>query len=155
MSKHEFMNQLRSALAGEIPEREILSYLNYYEDYFNENRSREREVIEELGEPRLLAKTIIESYQSKNQGSRLKNQNATYSREDNSNENEQPPYQFLFHTDGKIPLKYKVYGIVGSVFALFILFLLLRLVFALAVRVVLPILLLVLVIMGISYLSKK
>lgn len=155
MSKYEFMNQLKMALEGQIPEKEVFSYLSYYEDYFKQNQTREKEVIEELGEPRLLAKTIIESYQSKNQESKLKRGYANGKSDGDRGEEEQLGYRFMFQTNGKLPLKYKIYGIIGLVFIIFILYLLLRVVFTLAIKVVLPILILVLVIMGISYLSKK
>ena len=65
MSKNEFLELLRAALSGEIPDLEIESNMKYYEDYIRTEGSKtsEEEVINQLGDPRLIAKTIIDTYQ--------------------------------------------------------------------------------------------
>lgn len=65
MTKNDFLNQLRITLNGELPETEIDSNLKFYEDYINtKNReTEENNVMEQLGDPRLIGKTIIETYQ--------------------------------------------------------------------------------------------
>jgi len=65
MSKNEFLELLRAALSGEIPGLEIESNMKYYEDYIRTEGSKtsEEEVINQLGDPRLIAKTIIDTYQ--------------------------------------------------------------------------------------------
>ncbi len=65
MSKTEFIAELRAALAGELPENEIENNINYYESYIREQAlsNSEEQVLELLGDPRLIAKTIIETYQ--------------------------------------------------------------------------------------------
>lgn len=64
MNKSEFLDRLRTALNGKIAPNQVQEHVNYYEEYINTQirmgRS-EQEVFESLGEPRLIAKTIIET----------------------------------------------------------------------------------------------
>lgn len=60
----EFLRKLRSALSGEIPEHEIEQNLNYYADYFiaqANNGKNEAQILEELGDPSLIARSIIDA----------------------------------------------------------------------------------------------
>ncbi len=64
MTKKQFLLELRDFLNGRVEEREITRQVHYYEDYINSQVAGGKEeslVIEELGDPRLLAKTIIAS----------------------------------------------------------------------------------------------
>lgn len=65
MTKEEFVNGLRTALTGEIPDNEVYTNIRFYEDYIKDKcrTEEEVEVISQLGDPRLIAKTIIETYQ--------------------------------------------------------------------------------------------
>lgn len=63
MSKKEFLAILQETLAGQIPEDEIANQLDYYKSYINDSDS-EKQVLEELGDPRLIARTIITSYEA-------------------------------------------------------------------------------------------
>lgn len=64
MSKQEFIDKLRAALNGRISPGAVADNVNYYEDYINmeirKGRS-EAEVLQMLGEPRLIARTIVET----------------------------------------------------------------------------------------------
>lgn len=64
MNKQEFMERLRAALNGRIAPGLVLDHLNYYEDYINMEIRKgrtEAEVVQMLGDPRLIARTIIET----------------------------------------------------------------------------------------------
>lgn len=64
MTKQRFLEGLKEALTGELSAGEINNQLLYYERYINEQVAlgkSEQQVLEELGEPRLIAKTIIET----------------------------------------------------------------------------------------------
>ncbi len=65
MTKHDFLNQLKTSLAGEVPDSEVDSNIKFYDDYINmkSTENTEDNVMEKLGDPRLIAKTIIETYQ--------------------------------------------------------------------------------------------
>ena len=64
MRKAEFLKELEEALSGEVPAAVMRENLNYYSQYISaeclKGRSEE-EVIREIGSPRLIAKTIIDS----------------------------------------------------------------------------------------------
>mgnify|MGYP004706568335 FL=1 len=64
MRKTEFLQELREALDGEVSASVIQSNISYYDQYIRQEAAkgrREEEVIEEIGSPRLIAKTIIDS----------------------------------------------------------------------------------------------
>lgn len=64
MNRQEFLTELRIALQGQVDQATIRDNLEYYENYIMQEARKgrsEQEVIDELGNPRLLAKTIISS----------------------------------------------------------------------------------------------
>ena len=64
MSKNEFLTILRGQLTGKIPTSEVASQIDYYEAYISGQMAKgvsEETVVEELGDPRLIAKTLIDS----------------------------------------------------------------------------------------------
>lgn len=64
MRKADFLQELRETLQGEVPAAVIQENLNYYDSYISQEVSsgrREEAVIDEIGSPRLIAKTIIDS----------------------------------------------------------------------------------------------
>lgn len=62
MNKQEFLSILNMSLSGEISTANVEDHINYYNHYINSNKpGREEETIQELGDPRLIAKTIIET----------------------------------------------------------------------------------------------
>lgn len=62
MTKQQFLSELRMALEGNIPSQEIEENIRYYASYFQESGKTEREVCEELGDPRLIARSLIDSF---------------------------------------------------------------------------------------------
>lgn len=64
MDKYEFINTLRTALTGKVPATTVEDNVQYYEEYIEiqlRQGKDEGEVLKTLGDPRLLAKTIIEA----------------------------------------------------------------------------------------------
>lgn len=64
MTKYEFIDRLRAALSISLNYNTVNENVRYYEDYIDTQIRQgrtEREVLEELGDPRLIAKTIIEA----------------------------------------------------------------------------------------------
>ncbi|MCR5271790.1 MAG: DUF1700 domain-containing protein [Lachnospiraceae bacterium] len=65
MNKETFLRELRTALLHKIPAGAITEQVNYYDNYIMEETRKgasESEVIEKLGEPNILAKSIISTY---------------------------------------------------------------------------------------------
>lgn len=62
MTKQEFIEKLRLALNGKVPGNVITENIQYYEEYINteiRKGKNEEEVLAALGDPRLIARTII------------------------------------------------------------------------------------------------
>ncbi len=64
MNREEFLQGLQSALSGEVPQNVVQENLRYYDDYIRGERQKgrtEEDVMSELGDPRLIARTIIDT----------------------------------------------------------------------------------------------
>ena len=64
MDRKEFLDILRGQFAGNMQEGKAAAHVRYYEDYIQSQvrgGRPEREVLEELGDPRLIAKTLIDT----------------------------------------------------------------------------------------------
>lgn len=68
MEKTEFLEQLRQSLSGRIEADKVTDHLRYYEDYINTQMRlgrTENEVLDSLGSPRLIARTITDTQKDK------------------------------------------------------------------------------------------
>ena len=68
MTKREFLDKLKKALANDLSGNVIRDNVDYYNDYITEEvrkGRKESEVIEELGDPWAIAKNIITSEEIK------------------------------------------------------------------------------------------
>lgn len=64
MSKLEFTDQLRQCLNGRLDAEQIADYLTYYNEYIDTQLATgktEAEIMQELGSPRLIARTILDA----------------------------------------------------------------------------------------------
>lgn len=64
MNREEFLEGLRKALSGQIPPSAVQENLRYYDDYIRTEVRKgrtEKEVMEELGDPRLIARSIVDA----------------------------------------------------------------------------------------------
>lgn len=98
MSREEFLEILNIQLQGEIPSNEISQHLAYYHNFIEQKIRQgqsEANVLEELGDPRLIAKTLIDTEDVPNvRGYR---QNYAYSAEeakDQTAQEEEPQENF-------------------------------------------------------------
>ena len=90
MNKSEFLKKLKEALQQSVSDGDIKNQLDYYDQYINDEVKKgrtEKEVVEELGDPRLIAKTIttVSKAGGSDQGSNGNNVNDD--NDDNSSEN--------------------------------------------------------------------
>lgn len=68
MTRNEFLDGLKESLQGEVAEQVILDQLQYYRSYIDGqvvSGRPESEVLDELGSPRLIARTIIDSEEAR------------------------------------------------------------------------------------------
>lgn len=64
MNRAEFLDTLRSQLSGQMHEGKVAAHVRYYEDYIQSQvRSgrNEQDVLAELGDPRLIARTLLDT----------------------------------------------------------------------------------------------
>lgn len=64
MTRSEFLSQLREALQGDLSSSTVQENVNYYNSYISEEVAkgkREEEVLQMLGDPWILAHTIIDA----------------------------------------------------------------------------------------------
>ena len=160
MYKRQFIDGLRRNLAGEVSRDEIERNVRYYEEYISSQCSTqgsEEMVINEIGDPRLIARTIIETYKLSHTGRMPKqNHEEVYEEYDESARQSytSPNHQSVkmeFHTGKGIPFKYKAIGIISLIILLFILFLVGKLMFFVVFRLLFP----VIVIAGLIGLISK
>lgn len=131
MTRSEFMDSLHRALAGSLTSSTVNENMRYYEEYFDtqlRSGQSEAEIVSGLGDPRLLAKTIIQTskYQAQNYSSIDREYDEVY--EDGSQENGQgrsyaskiyrmPGWLLLVLI---VVLAFAVTNIVGSVVSIFL-----------------------------------
>lgn len=68
MNKTEFLQQLREALTTDLSSRAVEENIRYYSQYISDEERKgrtEEEILNELGDPWLIAKTIIDTGVSK------------------------------------------------------------------------------------------
>ena len=98
MNQNEFLSTMRGALAGKVPANIIEDNIRYYEDYIAAQMRQgktEAEVLESLGDPRLLAKTTIEANKHAESGSAYDDSNMTYDSEENGKQKESWIFRFF------------------------------------------------------------
>lgn len=144
MDKTKFLEGLKEALQGELNAAEINNQLLYYERYIDEELKKgrtEEEIFGELGAPRLIARTIIETKRNK-----TSYDNDYYEeKEDKVNQKSKNKSQFGLHMNGVLAL---IIGIAVIFLAIAVIF---SLVSALA-PILIPILLIILII---SFFQKR
>lgn len=140
MSKEEFLRRLEEALAGEVPTAVIRDNLLYYQNYLSQETARGRtvdEIVTEIGEPRIIARTIIDSTEAMEEAEGADYERGTYqdpyradygsgSREDNAPQMHyfdlSKWYWKLLMFAGIFLVLFLVLGIVNGILALLIRF---------------------------------
>lgn len=64
MTKHEFLTTLRECLLGNVPSEVVEENVKYYREYIESSGKSETESLGELGDPHLISRTIIASFQA-------------------------------------------------------------------------------------------
>lgn len=152
VTKEMFLEQLEDALAGEVPNSVIYDNKSYYERYFFSQMKlgrTEEEILEELGNPRLIARTIIDM-----QGDiRQKYYDSTYYKDDVREEFERAKPR-LFFLDLTTWYGRAIAWIIG-IFVLILIIWLVSGILSIALKLAVPIFLIVSVYTVIKYVMKK
>ena len=134
MSKQEFLENLRRSLSSGLEYSKVEEHMRYYSDYIDSRirqGEREEDIMAQLGEPRLIAKTLV----GINEGSGATEE---YVEEDVFQANHKKNYQI--NLNGKtIDVPAWALTLFGGVAAVFLLFFVI-LIFAGALKIAFPIL---------------
>ncbi len=136
MSKNEFLDRLRASLSGRIAPAQVEDNINYYQDYITSQirggRS-EAEVMAMLGDPRLIARTIIETSQpadaATQQGNAYRNNgySGSYANSQNSSNNQGNYQSSAYHTNQK---RFRMPGWLMAILAILVFCLIMSVVFS-------------------------
>lgn len=89
MEKQEFLAVLQQSLSGEIPDYEVENNIRYYDGYLTDEAGKSAEdKIKELGEPRLIAKTIIDAYMANHEGNSYRTEHFSRNYDEGDDEQE-------------------------------------------------------------------
>lgn len=103
MDRNEFVSTLRGVLTGEVPASVVEDNVRYYDSYISQeiaSGKSEREVMESLGDPRLIARTIIDT--QRQQGGY--EEQPSYTREEPEREK---GFHAEFNDEGGVDIKYR------------------------------------------------
>ncbi len=64
MTKNEFLDILAESLSGNVPTAEIEENIQYYKSYIESGEESEEKALKTLGDPHLIARTIIDSFKA-------------------------------------------------------------------------------------------
>lgn len=162
MNKREFLETLREALSQEMPASLVKENIQYYSQYIDgeiEKGCQEREAVARLGEPRLIAKTLLEAFEATGQTYGSDGQTTAYQNGSRRNSYSEGDYgtadgdwasesrknQIKLSKEGKIHL------VIGILIVICVLVLIVSLISAL-LPIVLPV---VAVLLILSYLQKR
>lgn len=135
MTKTEFLDTLANSLNHELPSDKVNENINYYDDYINQSMAKGKsldDIFNELGEPRLIAKTIIDTYKL-SKGYQYKQETNSMDYEDdsryentysntNSNDNKYKgnDWNIKFGFGAPIPWYQKLLGILLLILVIFV-----------------------------------
>lgn len=167
MTKQDFLNELREALSGNVEPRIMLENVQYYSNYIEEQilfGKRESEVLEELGKPSLIARTIIDANNRERSADEVYTEDGKTKRYRHREYTEQPKQkraeeeikkqkEFHFHFD---PFAWyaKILYVLILILLILIVFFILQGVFYVLIQFGIPILLILGIIYLIMYFSK-
>ncbi len=152
MNRYEFIESLRAALSGKVTQSTLNDNVRYYEEYLDSEIRKgrtEEEVIRELGNPRLLAKTIVEANKQSNQWGRT---SETYSDTVDFGEEKK---QAIVHMNGKEYKFPKWAGILVLVLIIVAVIAVVATVLSVLLPILLPIILIVMAVNIIAILLRK
>jgi len=150
MDKNEFLNILKQSLLTEVSNEVIEQNIIFYDQYIS-SRSLEDEtrVIEEIGDPRLIAKTIIEKDRAvKQKGGSFKTENRdykSYSNEETTNQNQGGHSKKSKSIFSRLSWRQKLNFILILIIAIVVLVIIGRIILGFLLAFAIPIILLILV----------
>ncbi len=158
MNKQEFLNKLLEALLENMDRRSAQKHMDYYDIYISSEVKKgksEQEVVEALGNPRLIVKSIVnrgdfqgtpEVFESENEKKNFSNNR------NNSNNNDKKDFNVYINGKHINPIIAKIISIISIILILFLVIIVVYGVSWILFRIVLP---LVLIMLLVSIIFKK
>ncbi len=149
MDKDKFLDGLRQALIGEVSPKVIEDNIRYYDQYISSRPSEEERLLQELGNPRLIAKTIIEAEKATREKKRFTGFQGSYGyqsemEEDDYKQQENDNYKQA-KIDTNLTIWHKILLILIIIVFLFVLFFVGRIMIGFLAAFAVPIILVLLV----------
>lgn len=133
MNKQEFIERLAAALNGRIPASQVEDTIQYYQDYINtqiRSGKSEAEVMGALGDPRLIARTIIETTQPAGESGAAYNTADSYRRDTYQSNNRGTYTQYQDNGNQTTQKQFRIPAWLITILVIFVIFLLLSVVFS-------------------------
>ena len=157
MDRNEFVSTLRAVLTGEVPAQVVEENVRYYNSYISQeiaSGKTEEEVLESLGDPRLIARTIIDTQAQKGTWTQDYGSREAYDSYASAGDPEEKKgFHAEFRDDGGVDIKYKRFNfntwygklllIAAVVLVLALIFLIIGGIVAWVLPVLIPVLLIV------------
>lgn len=153
MNRQEFIRELRIAMTGHFSPSEIQENVDYYEDYIDMQLRKgktEREVLDELGDPKLLIKSMRAA--GKGNGSGVRNETA-YKEVSGSNVRNNTS-ENATHGQMKVIQIPCIVWVIGLILVIILLMVIMGAIVGLIMRIMLTILPIILLVAGIVWLYK-
>lgn len=109
MTKLDFLEGLTAALEGEVSKSVVYENIRYYRDYIDQqiqSGASEEEVLDQLGDPALIARTIIDTSEASKGSSGTYYQDTASSGYSDSSEQEQKGFHTEYNQEGGFDIKY-------------------------------------------------
>lgn len=119
MTKKEFLDKLKSALGNDLNSAKVQENVSYYNEYIDDEVRKgrtEAEVVEELGDPWAIAKTISDSEETQSAGQNRSVYESGNTADDGTSG--QRGNVHVFHLNSKWKVALILLGILGIIFLL-------------------------------------
>ena len=147
MNKEEFLEKMKKALDGQVSDIIITDNIDYYRNYIKSemtNGKSEIEVLEMLGDPRLLAKTVIELQGIDNNGNINNSENNKYYDDNDGDYNQEDEDLRKGNYNSKQHSFLGFKGCLISILVLFFIFTIFKFILSIAIYFAIPIIIIIL-----------
>lgn len=123
MTRYEFLAKLKEALTLELDEQAVKEHVDYYSSYIMEALSQgrtESDVIDELGDPWAIARSIIDMEEASSSGRTVYDSyDSVKNRTDSRYEEQGNTKTYSYQTNSKLKTLLVILGIIGIIVLLF------------------------------------
>ena len=123
MTRFEFLSKLKEALTLELDEYAVKEHVDYYSSYIMDELAQgrtEREILDELGDPWAIARSIISMEEASSSGRNVyESYDSVKNKTDDRYEEQKKAKTYSFQTSSKWKTLLVILGIIGVIAVLF------------------------------------